>query len=172
MVKQFAKEIGAPDAIISDASREQMSQPLHKFCSEIGTTLRVLEEGMPWSNRAELYVGLIKAAVQKDMKESDSPLVFWDYCVERHARINNLTAKDLFQLHGTNAHTATLHEEADISNLCRYGWYEWCYYLEQTNKFPFNHEVLGALPEARGMRWLSGFSRQMATSFLDERFDP
>jgi hypothetical protein len=60
-------------------------------------------------------------------------------------------AKDLFQMHGTNAHTATLHEEADISNLCRYGWYEWCYYLEQTNKFPFNHEVLGrVLGPARG----------------------
>ena len=150
-VKQFAKEIGAPEAIISDASKEQMSQPLKKFCSEIGTTLHVLEEGTPWSNRAELYIGLIKEAVRKDMKESDCPLVFWDYCVERRARINNLTAKNLFQLHGTNAHTATMHEEADISNLCRYGWYEWCYYHEQTNKFPFNREVLGrVLGPARG----------------------
>jgi len=142
-VKQFAKEIGAPDAIISDALREQMLQPLCKFCSEIGTTLHVLEEGMPWSNHAELYIGLIKEAVQKDMKESNSPLVFWDYCVKRRACINNLTAKDLFQLHGTNAHTATLHKDADISNLCCYGWYKWCYYLKQTNKFPFNCEVLG-----------------------------
>ena len=44
-VKQFAKEIGAPEAIISDAAREQKSQELRKFCTEIGTTLRVLEEG-------------------------------------------------------------------------------------------------------------------------------
>lgn len=150
-VKQFAKEIGAPDAIISDCSGEQKSHALKRFCNEIGTTLRTLEEGTPWSNRAELYIGLIKEAVRKDMKEADCPLAFWDYCVERRARINNVTAKDLFQLHGSNAHTATLHEEADISNISRYGWYEWCYYHEQTASFPFNREVLGrVLGPARG----------------------
>jgi hypothetical protein len=150
-VKQFAKEIGAPDAIIHDPSGEQTSDALRKFCNEIGTTLRALEEGTQWANRAELYIGLIKAAVRKDMKESNSPLVFWDYCVERRARINNLTAKDLFQLHGSNAHTATLGEDGDISNLCRYGWYEWCYFLEQKNAFPYNREVLGrVLGPARG----------------------
>lgn len=142
-VKQFSKEIGAADAIISDASKEQMSQPLRKFCNEIGTTLRILEEGTPWSNRAELYIGLIKEAVRKDMKEADCPLPFWDYCVERRARINNMTAKNLFQLHGTNAHSATLKEEGDISNLCRFKFYDWCYYREKTNRFPFNREILG-----------------------------
>ena len=119
-VKQFAKEIGAPDAIICDAAGEQTSQALRKFCSEIGTTLRYLEEGTPWANKAELYIGLIKEAVRKDMKESDSPLAFWDYCVEQRARINNLTAKSRFKLHGTNAHTSLTGEEGDISNLCKY----------------------------------------------------
>ena len=84
-VKQFAKEIGAPDALIYDAAREQMSQHLRKFCTELGTTLRVLEEGTPWANKAELYIGLIKEAVRKDMKESNCPLAFWDYCTERRA---------------------------------------------------------------------------------------
>ena len=142
-VKQFAKEIGAPDAIICDHSGEQSSHALRQFLSEIDTGLRILEANTPWSNRAELYIGLLKAATGKDMKESDCPLAFWDYCVERRARINNMTAKDLFQLHGTNAHTATLFEEGDISNLCRFGWYEWCYYREERNGFPLNKEVLG-----------------------------
>ena len=93
-VKQFAKEIGAPDAIICDMSHEQTSRSLRKFCGEIGTTLRVLEEGTPWANKAELYIGLIKEAVRKDMKDSNCPLAFWDYCAERRARINNMTAKD------------------------------------------------------------------------------
>jgi hypothetical protein len=150
-VKQFAKEIGAPEAIISDPSGEQTSHALKLFCNEIGTTLRALEEGTPWANRAELYIGLIKEAVRKDMKETTSPLVFWDYCVERRARINNVTAKDLFQLHGTNAHTATLHEEADISNLARFGWYDWCYHWDHTAPFPHDREILGrVLGPARG----------------------
>ena len=150
-VKQFAKEIGAPDAFVADMSGEQQSFDLKKFCNDIGTSLRALEEGTPWSNKAELYIGLLKEAVRKDMREADSPLVFWDYCIERRARINNLTAKDRFNLHGTTAYTATFGEEGDISNLCQYGWYQWCYYREHTEKFPFNREVLGrVLGPARG----------------------
>ena len=53
-VKQIAKEIGAPDAIICDAAGEQTSHDLQKFCNDIGTTLRVLEEGTPCANKAEL----------------------------------------------------------------------------------------------------------------------
>ncbi len=82
--------------------------------------MQVLEEGTPWANKAELYIGLIKEAVRKDMKESDCPLVSWDYCVERRARINNLTAKDLFQLHGYQAHTATTGDGGYLSNLRHY----------------------------------------------------
>jgi len=81
-VKQFAKEIGAPDAIIADAAKAQKSADLRRFLQSIGTSLRTLKEGTPWSNRAELYIGLIKEAVRKDMKDSSCPLPFWDYCVE------------------------------------------------------------------------------------------
>ena len=101
VIKQFPKEIGVPTSIIVDMASEQMSQEVRKVCNDIGTTLWALEEGTPWSNKAELYIGLLKEAVWKDMCESDSPMCIWDYCVERQARINNLTAKDNFKLHGT-----------------------------------------------------------------------
>ena len=83
VIKQFAKEIGAPTSIIADMSGEQMSHDVRKFCNDIGTTLQALEEGTPWSNKAELYIGLLKEAVPKDMCESNSPMSLWDYCVER-----------------------------------------------------------------------------------------
>jgi hypothetical protein len=150
-VKQFAKEIGAPEAIICDPAGEQTSKPLRKFLGDIGTTLRALEEGTQWANKAELYIGLIKEAVRKDMKSSNSPLAFWDYCVERRARINNLTAKSMFKLHGSNAQTATTGDEGDISNIGQYGFYEWCYFRDHKAKFPFNQEVLGrVLGPAKG----------------------
>ena len=38
-VKQFAKEIGAPDAMTVDHSGEQTSQAVRQFCSGIGTAL-------------------------------------------------------------------------------------------------------------------------------------
>jgi hypothetical protein len=80
-----------------------------------------LEEGTPWANKAELYIGLLKEAVRKDMKDQISPMVFWDYCIERRARIHNLTQPN-FKLHGSNPYTLTLGEEGDISNLCQFGW--------------------------------------------------
>ena len=95
-IKQFAKEIGAPTTIFAYMAGEQMSQEVRKFCDNIGTTLRALEEGTPWSNKAELYIGLLKEAVRKDMCESNSPMSLWDYCMERRARINILMAKDNF----------------------------------------------------------------------------
>eukprot|EP00957_Ditylum_brightwellii_P063051 4785549-Ditylum_brightwellii.AAC.1 len=68
-VKQFAKEVGAPDAIIPDGAKAQTKRELRTFCTKIGTTLCALEEGTPWANKAELYIGLLKEAVRKDMKE-------------------------------------------------------------------------------------------------------
>ena len=196
-IKQFAKEIGAPDSFVADMSGEQMSSEVKKFCNDIGTTLRALEKGTPWSNKAELYIGLIKEAVikeavRKDMHESNSPLWFWDYCVERRARINNLTAKNVFRLHGSNSplwfwdycvewrarinnltaknvfrlhgstpHMLTTGDEGDISNLCQYEWYEWCYFRDQTAAFPNNKEVLG-----RVLRPASGPGNEMAQWIL------
>ena len=65
--------------------------------------------------------------------------------MERRARINNLTAKDLFSLHGSNTYTSLTSEEGDISALCKYSWYEWCYFREHRELSPFNREVLGRI---------------------------
>ena len=66
----------------------------------------------------------MKEAVHKDMKDSDSPLKFWDYCAERRVLTNNLTSKNLFQLDGGNANLKIVEETSDISNLCQLGWFE------------------------------------------------
>ena len=94
------------------------------------------------------------------MTDSDFPLVFWDYCAERRARINNLTARKLFQLEGRNAHFFITGEDGDISKLYQFSWYKWCYYREYTAGFPLQRENLGASldqPKAKAMRWHNGF---------------
>ena len=71
---------------------------MRNFCHDIGTTLRLLERGTPWANKAELYIGIMKEAVRKDMRESDCPIRLWDYCFEQRVQINNLTVKQRFNL--------------------------------------------------------------------------
>ena len=41
-VKPFSKDIGAQEVIICDAVGEKESNDLHKFCIDIGRTLRIL----------------------------------------------------------------------------------------------------------------------------------
>ena len=104
-MKEFEKDTGSHDAIICDAASNKKSKSLWKFLGEIGTSLQVLEEGTPGENKAELYIGLIIEVVLKDMKDYNSTLNFLGYCVEWQAYINNLTAKSMFKLYGSNPHT-------------------------------------------------------------------
>ena len=142
-LKMFAKEVGVPSYLIADPHKVHKSNAVKQFCHEIGTTLRLLEESTQWANRAELYIGLLKESVRNDMRETHSPLVFLDYCAERCALITNLTVKDLFQLQGQNPYTATFGEEGDISNVCQFGWYEWIYFRDRSQSFPYNTKCLG-----------------------------
>ena len=161
-IKEFAKEIGAPDSFVADMSGEQMSSEVKKFCNDIGTTLRALEEGTQWSNKAELYIGLIKEGVRKDMHQMNSPLCLWDYCAERRARINNLTAKNAFKLHGFTPHTVITGDEGDISNCvsmdCMNGVTSGIKLQHSPTTRKFWEEYL-ALPEELVMIWLNGYSR-------------
>ena len=43
----------------------------------------------------------------------DSPLPFWDYCLERRVQIYNVMAWDHIKIRGTMPHTATTGEEED-----------------------------------------------------------
>ena len=138
----FCKQIGVPHSLVCDAHRAQTSHEVRRFCDQVGTTLRILERGTPWANRAELYIGLLKEAVRKDMRNSNSPMVLWDYCIQRRALIHNATPRPLFQLEGLNPHTATFGEVGDISNICSIGWYDWIYYRD-FGSFPENKEKLG-----------------------------
>ena len=71
-LRRFAKEVGAPNVLVCDPHPSQKSREVKEFCNRIGTTLRVLEANTQWANRAELYVGLMKEATRKDMRETNT----------------------------------------------------------------------------------------------------
>ena len=104
------------------------------------------------------------------MRVANSPLPFWYYCLECHARIYNMTTHDNLKIRCAIPHTATLGVEGDISSLCQYSWYDWCYYRDHTAKFLHNQEVLGRVlgpDHVMGMKWRNGCSRQMGKWYQD-----
>ena len=121
----FCKEIGVPDKTVMDPSGEQTSKKVKHFCQQVALlTVRYLEESIQWANRAELYVGLIKEAIRRDLRTTNCPLVLWDFCAERRALINNLLPSKLFQTCGQTPIAATFGTQGDISNLCTFAWYD------------------------------------------------
>ena len=90
------KEVGAPDVLVCDGSKTQNQREVKLLSTQMGTTLKKLEAETQWANRAELAVGILTEAVRKDLRESGSPIVLWDYCMERRALIGQVTCKKLF----------------------------------------------------------------------------
>ena len=59
-LKDFSKEIGVPDILVTDLHPHQNRKEVKDFCNKVWTTLRLLEQGTQWANPSELYVGLLK----------------------------------------------------------------------------------------------------------------
>ena len=140
-LRAFSKEVGAPDILVCDPHPSQTSQEVRKYCNQIGTTLRVLEARTQWADKAELYIGILKDAVRRDLRASGAPIILWDYCMERRAAIYNVTVRDDLKLGGQTAYARTFGDTPDISNLV-WSWYDWCYYRDD-DSFPMPREVLG-----------------------------
>ena len=67
----FCKQVGVPQTLVVDSHKSQTSNQVKRFCDQIGTVLRILETETQWANRAELYIGLLKEAIRKDLQASD-----------------------------------------------------------------------------------------------------
>ena len=66
------------------------------MCNKMITTLNILEESTQHANLVEIYVGLTKTSILKDLLESDAPMVLWYFYAERRMCISNFTAQTLF----------------------------------------------------------------------------
>ena len=72
-IRLFDKEVGVPNCFVCDPQANQKSKEVRDFCHRIGTTLRILEERTQHANRSELYIGILKEALRKDMREANPP---------------------------------------------------------------------------------------------------
>jgi len=142
-LKSMFKGVGVPAGIVADGAREQVQGESLRLCQQAGCTVKELEKDTPWSNRAELFIGLGKNGMLRAMKKAASPMKLWCYCNEWYAKVNNVLAKDTYQLHGQTPYFKATGIAADISSLCEFEWYEWIYFRDHASKFPYAKERLG-----------------------------
>jgi len=86
--------------IICDAAREQVQGDTLLLCNEAGCQIYELAKDTPAANRAKRYIKMIKDATKKDLVTSNCPMLFWDNCIERRAKIINAVARDNSHLQG------------------------------------------------------------------------
>ena len=142
-LKSTFKEIGVPSKLIVDGARAQVKGKARDLCDHSSCDVIELEKGTPASNRAERYIQILKNSSKRDMTQSDSPIVFWCYCIERRAMIENCCAKDNYLLKGSSPHSMMTGEMTDISHLCNFKWYEWVKFRKPGKKYPYPTEKLG-----------------------------
>ena len=87
------------------------------LCNKSGCQIYQLKKGTPAANIAERYIKMLKDESKKDMVISDCPLVLWDFCVERRAKIINLVAQKNPYLEGNVPETKMTGQPHDISSL-------------------------------------------------------
>ena len=117
---QFCKEIGAPVTLVVDPASENKSKDVRRFCHQVGTNLQILEEHTQWANHAELYIGLLKESVCKDLCATNCPMLLWDYCIERHAKIQMQSAKVSKRVRDANGRLIGSHDDNPMLNTSLY----------------------------------------------------
>ena len=143
-LKQMFKHVGVPPELICDGAGEQVKGESRKLINKVNSDIKELEAESPWSNRAELFIGIVKKHIKKDLKESNCPMVLWDYCAQYRARILNATSRPTcYALDGQVPWTRMTGQPMDISNLTEFKWYDWVYFRDHTSSFPHASEQLG-----------------------------
>ena len=93
----FCKEIGVPISLVIDGHMFQNNNKTNKLCHQFVMTLHILEVGTLWDNSAELCISIFKESACMNLRMTNTPMVLWDYCMERRYRIHNAVPRPLFQ---------------------------------------------------------------------------
>jgi len=81
-LKDFFKHVGVPPQIIYDGACEQIKGDARRLCQLSSCLIWELEKDTPWSNKAELFIGILNSMVWKYLCRSHCPMVVWDFYCE------------------------------------------------------------------------------------------
>ena len=172
-LKLFAKDIVVPEALVADSAKAETSDDVKRFCMSDDTTLNALEQGTPQDILVELFIGMLKFRISKDMKERNSPIRLWDYCAELCASTHNMTSRNTFKLQCLTPHAAITWKQSDVNNFCQFCWFEWIYCRDDKKNFPEREERPGKpqiLVKVQAMRCVSGYCNLLKKEFQDLQY--
>ena len=132
--RNFIDIIGLPFSIHADNHSNYREGAFRKLLRKFGIKQTFTEPHSPWQNRAEYAIGEIKAHARRLMQRTNTPIRLWCYCYEYTADILSLCATGRYDLKGRTPYEAVLNYTPDISEFVTFGWFQWCYYFNESTK--------------------------------------
>jgi hypothetical protein len=136
-------DIGVPEKMIMDGSKEQTQGEFRKKIRDAGCIVHQTEPYTPWSDRAELAIRELKKKTRRAMMNSHCPKRLWDDCMELVADINSHTVHENYGLDGQTPQAIITGNTPDISILAEFSWYQWVKWFDEKASFPMDQEVYG-----------------------------
>jgi hypothetical protein len=116
---------GVPNVMVMDGAKAQVQGEFRRKLRDAGCHIRQTEPHTQSSNMGEGGVRKLNRGVGRQMMPSGCPKRLWDDCLVREAYVRSNTALDIFRLEGQVPESRVKGENADISTIAEYRWYEW-----------------------------------------------
>jgi hypothetical protein len=119
------KHDGVPPEMILDSSKERAERAFKCKLKEVNCHLHVIEPYSPWQQAAKGCIHKLKQGVSHKMIKTGAPKCLWDHCIELEGLIHSHTANDIYATGGKVPETIMKGGTADISQICKFEWYDW-----------------------------------------------
>ena len=133
---------GTLPKMIVDKSKEQSLGEFTRKCREAECHLYNSKTYSPWSHMAGGCIQELKRGSSRKFINTGSPKRLWDHCIELQALIWSHTVHSNYGLDGKVPKTCMNGHNDDISNICKYYWYEWVMFSDQPNNYPYFPVIL------------------------------
>jgi hypothetical protein len=128
------KRNGLPPKMILDGSKEQVEGVFRHKLKEVNCRMRV----------AELYgcICKLKQGVSRKMIRTGAPKCLWDHCIKLEGLIRSHTTNDIYATGREVPETIMKGGTADISQICKFAWYDWVMFHDTINTIAFPNKKM------------------------------
>ena len=141
--QDLAHDVGVPDKLVMDNSKEQTLGAFRKKCRDAGVKVQTIEPYSQWQNDAEKGIGKAKKKTKLRMTKLKIPKRLWDDCLEWECDVMSHVAHATYGDATAVPHAQVVGRTPDISKWAEFGFYDWIYWWDCRADFPDDNRTIG-----------------------------
>jgi len=133
-LKDYIRDIGAPDALFSDNAAEEVSALVVDILRHYNIVQQLSEGYHQHQNKAERTIQEVKLMINVVLDRTGTPATFWLLCAKYCIYVLNRLARQSTDM--VTPYEKAFHVQPDISVLLQFRWWEPVYYRVENPTFP------------------------------------